>query len=106
MIRGTTLPITLTVDDADIDFTAADSVYATIAQGKIETTKSDDELEISAQSVVMTLTQAESLSYKFGVPAYAQINWLYTDEKNIQHRAATEVGTVIIGQQICDEVIS
>lgn len=106
MIRGTTPTITFTIQNQDVDLTAAENVYVTFAQGMTVIQKSNDNLEIEARTVSVWLTQEESLKLADGSNCEVQINWTFlaADGETVR-RAATEVKTINIGKQLLKRVI-
>lgn len=106
MIRGTTPTITFTIQNQDVDLTAAENVYVTFAQGMTAIQKQNDDLEIEARTVSVWLTQDESLKLADGSSCDVQINWTFlaADGETVR-RAATEVKTINIGKQLLKRVI-
>lgn len=80
MTKGTTPTITFHLPDT-VDLTLAENVYATLTQGSLSVCKSGDALTVTAHSVSLDLSQEETLSFLQGVPAMAQLNWVYEDGK-------------------------
>jgi len=105
MIRGTTPTITFTIQNQDVDLTAAENVYVTFVQGITVIQKSNDDLEIEARTVSVWLTQEESLKLADGSNCKVQINWTYLATDGEVRRAATEVKTINIGEQLLKRVI-
>ena len=70
MIRGTTPTFTFTIRPKrptdTIDLTEAAHVYLTILQGRTEIEKTDEDMEITANTVEVWLTQEESLKLSAG----------------------------------------
>lgn len=50
----------------EVDLTLANHVYVTFEQGKNELRKSDTQLELTADTITLSLTQEETLSFKKG----------------------------------------
>jgi len=73
--RGVTPTFTLTFEG--IDLTQAIHVYVTF-RGGATITKSDDDLTITATTISVYLTQAETLSLAKGTVSI-QANWTYGD---------------------------
>ena len=110
MIRGTTPTLTFTIrpkrQTDTIDLTEAAHVYLTILQGRTEIEKTETDMEITANTVEVWLTQEESLKLADGSNCDVQINWTYlaADGETVR-RAATEVKTINIGKQLLKRVI-
>lgn len=100
MIRATTPTFTLTVGDQSIDLSQASNVYVTVTQGARKVTKTGADLTIDGNVVQCTLSQTESLYFKPGSTADIQVNWIYGTV-----RAATEVISVPVGNQLLPEVL-
>lgn len=99
VVRGTTPDITLTVPDT-VDLTAAETVYATIKQGKTVLTKTSNEFELQAHAVIIYLSQEESLQFADG-EAEVQLNWIFGDGR----RNATKVKTISFDRQLLGRVL-
>ena len=106
MIRGTTPTITFTIQNQEIDLTAAQNVYVTFSQGMTRIEKANEDLEIEARAVSVWLTQEESMKLADGSVVEVQINWTFlaADGETVR-RAATEVKTIAIGKQLLKRVI-
>lgn len=101
MIRGTTPTFTFTIKNDDIDLTAAQNVYVTLAQGSKLIEKTGTDLEIEARTVSVFLTQKESLQLLEGSNCEVQINWTYLDlDGETIRRAATKVKSIPISKQL------
>ena len=71
MRRGTTPSHTFTTD---IDLSDAEVVYVTYKQGsKVILEKDKDGMDITSDSIVIELTQEDTLSFKMGQPVRVQI---------------------------------
>lgn len=106
MIRGTTPTLTFTIKNQDIDLSAAQNVYVTLAQGsklgsKLMIEKTGADLEIETRTVSVFLTQKESLQLLEGSNCEVQINWTYLDiDGETVRRAATKVKSIPISKQL------
>ena len=107
MINYTTPTISLVVEGVDI---TDKDVYVTLEQGRMELTKSGEELTIAAETVSQQtntnisfmLTQEESASFKFNSSVAVQVNWISAQGV----RAATEIKTVSVMKNLLDKVIA
>ena len=97
MIRGTTPTFT---------FTIRPKRQTDILQGRTELDKTDDDMEISTNTVEVWLTQEESLKLaEGGNNCEIQINWTYLDSNDTVRRAATRVKSIPIDKQLLRRVI-
>ena len=107
MINYTTPTITLIVEGIDISNM---DVYVTLQQGCMEMTKRGADLVVTAiqntdtidTSIVFTLSQEESASFRFNQAASIQVNWI--SQQGI--RGASEIKGVPVLRNLLDEVIS
>ena len=107
MVRATTPPLTLTINDESVDLTAARNVYVTLEQNNTTLTKTGEELEVEARVVKVWMSQTESLALSEGQPLNIQINWTYIDADGVTvKRAASNVAKITITRQLLDEVIA
>ena len=67
-------------------------------------TKTDDDLEVTADSVGVYLTQEETLSFPVG-RIKAQLNWLY-QQGNKTKRACSDMLMITAKKNLIDEVIT
>ena len=104
MIIGTTPTFTLVVkNDEDLDFNNAEHIYFTITQGKVSYTKTgEDVIIIDETTLQVTLTQEETLSFKYNTEAEIQLNWTYANGA----RAATKVLNVTLSKNLIREVLN
>ena len=71
MRRGTTVENTFTTD---IDLTEAEVIFITYKQKNRKVIeKSIDDIDVSTDSLVVTLTQADTLAFSAGTPVEVQI---------------------------------
>lgn len=100
MIRYTTPTITLSIDTVLPEA----EVYVTFQQGTKKLTKTDAEITRNAKTttLVVSLTQSESASFKAGEPVMVQANWITADGT----RNATKAASVTTIDNLLDEVIS
>lgn len=103
MIIGTTPTFTLKVTDDDtLDFNNAEHIYFTIRQGSIIYTKQDSDITIVNENTLqVTLSQEETLSFKQKINAEVQLNWTYANGA----RAATKILPVALSKNLIREVI-
>lgn len=99
IIRGTTPTFTLTVPNT-VDLTTAENVYATFRQGDKKTTKSGDDIVVSAHSVDVYLDQTESLMFAPGA-VEIQLNWTFADGT----RAASTIATATWDDNLVKRVL-
>ena len=107
MVQGTTPALTLTIPDGgDLDLTQAAEVYVTLRRKGQTLTISGDRLKVDAKAVTFRLTQEESLGLSPG-EVLAQLNWLYWDGDGSGQlqRNATQVGRIVITEQLLEEVL-
>ena len=101
MIRGTTPTFTFTLKNQDVDLSAAQNVYVTLAQGSTLIEKTGTDLEIDTRTVSVFLTQKESLQLLECSNCEVQINWTYLDlDGETIRRAATKVKSIPISKQL------
>jgi hypothetical protein len=109
MIRGTTPTLTFTVRPRqptdEIDLTEARNIYVTLQRGTTVIEKTGDDLEVTERTVVVYLTQEESLKLPEGADAEVQLNWTYLDANDIVRRAATKVKAFPVTKQLMKRVI-
>lgn len=98
--RGVTATFTLTIDDETIDLTQAANVYVTFSRRGKTITKSGDDLTVGAQTIMVGLTQAESLAFPEGA-AEVQANWTYANGS----RCATDVAAIDFSRQLLERVV-
>ena len=105
MHKGITPTITLTLPE-DINLEYASNVYVTFQEytslidapifaGRepVKMTKTGDDLVINANTITVTLSQEETLSFKPGA-VQIQVNWTYQDGGETK-RAASDVASII-----------
>lgn len=108
MVRGTTPTFTLRLrEDSGIDLNAAQNVYFTIAQGSNSITKSGEDVYVQddGRTVLVWLTQEESLSFHEKQDAEVQLNWTYQSADGAVKRAATKVKAIGLDKQLYRKVI-
>ncbi len=103
MIIGTAPTLTLKLrDGADVDFNEAENIYFTIRQGSISLTKSTSDIIIDDENTIkVSLTQEETLQFKYNLQAEIQLNWTYADGT----RSATKVQKIDLFKNLLREVI-
>ena len=99
MVRATTPTFVLTF--TGIDLTEAEEVLVTIRQGTTELTKFGDDLSVTATTISVFLSQAETLMFQAG-KAEIQANWVYADDT----RACSTIATIIVERNLLGEVVS
>lgn len=99
MTQATTPTFTLTVPN-EVDLTQAAHIYFTLIQGANIISKSDTDLTVTAHSVEVFLTQAETLPFKAGKAAL-QLNWTYPDGS----RACSNIASVSITANLLKVVV-
>ncbi len=111
MIRGTTPTFTLKLKNKDgtpseINLNEANNIYFTISQGQKPIVKSGEDIEIeNGNTVLVFLTQKESLSLKEKQKTEIQLNWTYNDADGRTRRAATKVREIELDKQLYKEEI-
>lgn len=101
MIRATTPTLVLTLTgDNTLDITQADNVYVTMMQFGEPLTKTGEDLELTAKTITLHLTQQETLLFVEDVPVSIQINWIADGE-----RFATPIHQITVGRQLLSEVM-
>lgn len=111
MIRGTTPTFTLklrSINDqpCQVDLNEADNIYFTISQGCKTITKSGEDLELAdGQTVLVYLSQEESIGLRDKMKTEIQLNWTYKDSAGNARRAATKVREIALDKQLIQKVI-
>lgn len=102
MIIGTTPTLTLKIpEESEADLTQATNIYFTIRQGSIIYTKTGEDITVvDAHTITVDLTQEETLSFRFKVDAFIQLNW--TEDTK---RYATKIRPISIDRNLLREVI-
>ena len=100
MIRGTTPTFRFTINDDSVDLTQVDNVYVTFNQGLYSTTKTGEDIEVSARQVDVYFSQSESLKFKPG-SVETQLNWTFDDGK----RACSNIVKVAVGKNLVGSVL-
>lgn len=101
MTQGTTPTFTLRLPDM-IDLTLAEEFVFTLSQGSAIVEKYGADMTISAHSVDVYLTQAETLQFQTYSDAKMQLNWVYSDGS----RGCTKVKTISVEENLHDEVMA
>ena len=103
MIIGTAPTLTLKLrDGADVDFNEAENIYFTIRQGSISLTKSTSDIIIDDENTIkVSLTQEETLQFKYNLQAEIKLNWTYADGT----RSPTKVKKFVLFKNLLREVI-
>lgn len=104
MYRGTT-PTYIFIPPEGLDLTEAQNVYITFSgeNGCEIFTKTGEDLEVTAESVSVYLTQQETLQFPNG-RIKIQINWTYQDGAKTK-RAASEPMYITANPNLIEEVI-
>lgn len=103
MYRGTTPTYTLTLPET-VDLTMASEVHVSFSDNNKEILrKTGNDLEITAHSVSVYLTQEETLSFPNG-NVQIQLNWIYTD-RGKRKRACSEKAVIKANKNLIDEVL-
>ena len=111
MIRGTTPTFILKLKNKDgtpseVNLNEANNIYFTISQGQKSITKTGNDLEIeNGNTVLVFLSQTESLSLKEKQLTEIQLNWTYDDSEGNVRRAATKVRAIELDKQLYKEEI-
>lgn len=99
MRRGTTPTNTITTD---IDLTGVDVIYWTYTQGKRKILELDiDRIEINPDSIVVKLTQEETLAFDEKKDVEMQIRARYPDGTAV----SSDIMTTTVGRILKDGVI-
>lgn len=109
MIRATTPTLRLTINSCTgdtVDLSLARNVYVTIQQGSKVINLSGDEVTYEGNVVSVFLSQENSLALNENEMVKIQVNWTYLaeDEQTIL-RAATNVGRIMISEQLLKQVL-
>lgn len=102
MYKGTTPTFTLTLPN-DVDLTEASNIYVTFEKNGKELQKTGADLGVTAHTIEVFLTQAETLAFPSGDVAL-QVNWTY-QEGGVTKRAATEIVKVNMRTNLEDRVL-
>lgn len=101
MYQGTTPTYILTLE-GDVDLEQASEVAVTFKAGKLLTTKTGDDLEISGNEIRVFLTQEETLTFTSQV--LLQVNWTYIEgEKRL--RASSNIETLSVDANLLPVVL-
>ena len=102
MYKGTTPTLTITFDES-VDFSEAEHVVVTFATDyhKVIAEKSDSELTIADNKIIINFTQEETLSMKPGA-MLVQVNILYSDGL----RVCSDIGTIHWIDNLKNEVMT
>ena len=102
MIIGTTPTFILSIpEDSGSDLTKANQIYFTIRQGSIIYTKTGEDITIvDKNTITVSLTQEETLSFKYLVDAEIQLNWIENNK-----RYATKTRKIPLDKNLIKEVI-
>ena len=100
MIQGTTPTFVLTLPQT-VDLTEAEHVMFSMTQGSAVVEKTDADLTVTANTVSVLLTQAETLRFSIYSEAKIQLNWTYSDGS----RACSDIKTVPVGENLHKAVI-
>lgn len=109
MVRATTPTFKLTISSRagdPIDFSLARNIYVTIQQGSTIIELSNDDIKYDGNVISIFLPQNKSIKLTEKEAAKIQVNWTYYDEdgKTIL-RAATNVGRIMISEQLLQRVL-
>ena len=109
MVRATTPTFSLRIKDLQgnpVDLSIASNIYVAIKQGSKTIEFTGDELDYQENIVYVFLTQEKSLELSENELAKIQVNWTYlgTDGRT-KLRAATNVGKIMITEQLIKRVI-
>lgn len=104
MILGTTPTFVLKLKRSyDIDLRTAINLIVTFKQGTYILNKSGNDLNFEdGKTVLVSLTEEESLNLVLDKKVEIQMNWLYIDN-TITKRAATKVISIDIEKQLLKE---
>ena len=100
MVQATTPTFVLTLPNT-VDLTEAERVIFTLIQKPNVITKEGADLEITAHTVSVYLTQSDTVGFIEGT-AKIQLNWLYPNGT----RACSNIVTVPVSPNLLPEVIS
>ncbi len=104
LIIGTTPTFTLNVlHCSDLDLRDASNIYFTIRQGSKKIIKSGEDIAIvDNDTIQVTLSQSETLMFRYLLKAEIQVNWIYPNGA----RAATYVKRIPVFKNLIREPIS
>ena len=105
MINYTTPTISLVVEGVTLE----GDIYVTLEQGRIELTKTGEDLtvtntthdQVTDTNISFMLSQTESAQFKFNMACNVQVNWITASGI----RRATEIKSVPVMRNLLDEVI-
>lgn len=97
---ATTPTFTLTFTEQSLDLTQANNVYVTFEQLAKKITKTGNNLNVQEKSIVVYLSQSETLLFKEGI-VDVQANWTGANGK----RTSSEVAHVEFSKQLLKKVI-
>ena len=84
-----------------LDLTTARNVYVTFRSGSRTLTKTGEDLEVSAQSISVYLSQQDTIGWKVG-NVMIQANWTTAEG----HRIASEIVGYKIDEQLLNKVVT
>lgn len=99
--RGTTPTYILTFTEPSLDLTAANNVYVTFRKGVKILTKTGEDIDVAEKQIDVYLNQKETLSFTQG-DVKVQVNWTLANGR----RAASEVKTIELSEQLLEKVIT
>lgn len=105
MYRATTPTITFKFPDT-INMLEAEDVYVTFSSKKKNyklTKRVDDGIIVTEHTVVVTLSQEETLRFMRDV-AETQVNWLYREGSRVK-RACSQIVELTVHDNLLDKVI-
>ena len=100
MVQYTTPTFILTLPNT-VDLSEAESIYFSIAQGKLEIVKTGESLVLDGQNVSIYMTQEETGKFASG-KASVQLNWVYPNGS----RACSNIVAVDVGNNLLKEVVA
>ena len=102
--RATTPTLYLSINCPAIDWTTAESIYATIKGDGINLTLNGEDLEVEPNVIKVWLTQEQTIGISEGSSLKVQVNWTYY-VNGVLKRGATKPGRCSVSEQLLNEVI-
>lgn len=98
--RGTTPTFTLTLDDEDLDLTAAQTVIVSFSNREVCLEKQGNDITVRQKEIDVFLSQEETLAF-LEQRVDIQVNWILVGGI----RCASTIASYTFGRQLLDRVV-